>query len=260
MTDLNKEKEIEKGIEARLVSYDKLSLSTGFDRDLITVAHKTVAKDTTLTEFAYFLQYCKSVGLNPINKEVWCYKNSQGDLIMFAGHDGFMKKAHESNAYLGMRSSDVCEFDDFEIDMIEGKVTHKITNNRGPVIGAYAIVKVKGREDTIKYVDFKEFDLGQSLWKPGKKPKKMICKVAETHALKEAFGVVGLYIEDEFNIKNGKIITEDIVHEVVDKSEDRMLLLINASDTLEKLEKLKKDCKTQETRTAYDAKHQELAK
>lgn len=254
MTDVNKE--IEQGIEKVLVSYDKLALSTGFSKDLISIAHKTVAKGTTLTEFAYFLQYCKSVGLNPINKEVWCYKNGSGDLVMFAGHDGFMKKAHESNAYLGMRSSDVCEFDEFEIDMIEGKVNHKITNNRGPIVGAYAIVKVKGREDTIKYIDFKEFDLQQALWK--KKPKKMICKVAETHALKEAFGVVGLYIEDEFKIKDG-LIVEDIAHEIVDKSEERMLLLIDAVDTLKKLEPLQKNCKTQETRTAYDKKHQELS-
>lgn len=253
-----KEKEDAMKKEMQLFSYEKIAEMTSFRTDIISVLHRTVAKGTTPSELAYFLNYCNSIELNPLNKEVWCYKDGQGNVIIFAGRDGFLKKAHQSKRYLGMRSSEVHQNDEFELDMIEGKLVHKFNNkDRGDIVGAYAIVKVEGREDTIKYVKMTEFDKKQANWKT--MPSKMICKVAECHALKEAFGITGLAVEYDFVIKdNVAHVTVDADVEVIDKEDNRLLQIINAVKTRVDLEKHLKHCTTQELKSAYDKKYAEL--
>ncbi len=255
-----KEKANELALEKSNFSYDKLETMTGFQQDLITVLHKTVAKGTSNAELAYFLQVCKQSGLNPINNEIWCYKDNLGNLLVFTGRDGFLKKNKENPAYRGMKHACVCEFDEFEIDMVKGDVTvHKITNNRGKPVGAYCYVYIEGMADTFVYLSFEEFDLRQAKWKTA--PKMMIEKCAQSHALKEAAGITGIQAEEAFGIKEGKVYTaQDIPHEVVDKSEERLLMLIEQCEELDKLKGLEKNCKTQKTMTAYDAKLKELKK
>lgn len=240
-------------LEKKMFNIDKIAEMSGYQKEMISVMHRTVAKGTTPVELLYFLQYCKTSGLNPLNKEIWCYKDTQGNLIMFTGRDGFLKKNKENPLYRGMRSSEVCENDDFEIDMIEGKISHKFkAKERGKVLGAYAIVSIEGNKDTVKWLDIDEFDLGQAKWKTSK--KMMIKKCAESHALKEACGMTGIQSEESWNIKNGVATsvvekTEDINHE-----EMRLLDMIEAAKSQEALEKLKSHCETPEQVLAYDNK------
>jgi len=257
-----KEKEQEIALEKVDFSYENLEVSTGFNKSLINILHKTVAKKTSNSELAYFLNVCRSVNLNPVNKEIWCYKDTQGNLIVFAGRDGFLKKNKENPNYRGMRSSEVCEFDEFEMDMIEGKVSHKITNNRGKVIGAYAIVYIEGQKDTIKYLDFDEFNLGQAKWKTA--PKMMIKKCAESHALKEACGMPGVEPGESALIKNEVFFrnTEDIQHEELNDAvkieSERLIALIRNTKTVPELEKLLKDCVSADETFEYDAQMKKL--
>lgn len=242
-------------LEKNYLSYDKLKEMTGFQTDMIKVLHNSVAKGTTIPELAYFLTYCKGVGLNPLNKEIWCYKNSKGDVLIFTGRDGFLKKNKENPLYRGMRSSEVCEYDDFEMDMITGDIRHKITNNRGPLIGAYAIVYVEGQKDTMVYLDFAEFDLKQAKWKDA--PKMMIKKCAQSQALKEASGMTGIQAEEAFVVKDGVAYAE-FKQEKVEPEEDRLLKMIDAAKTVEQLSKFMKECTTPELINIYDLKKKEL--
>jgi phage recombination protein Bet len=247
-------------LEKAYLGYDKLSVMTGFKSEMISIMHRTIAKNTSVTELAYFLQVCKSSGLNPLNKEIWCYKDNKENVIIFTGRDGFLKKMKEDPNYVGMRSSDVCEFDEFEIDMIEGIVKHKITTNRGKeILGAYAIVSIRGKQDTIVWLDFKEYDLGQAKWKSA--PKMMIKKCAQAQALKEACGLTGIQVEEAFVVNDGiaTAIKDDLKTEVekqVDFEEDRLIKLIEACKTPEALQKFFDDCTTPKTIDAYDKKRQ----
>lgn len=242
-------------LEKKSFTMDKISEMTSFSVDMLQVFQRTVAKNTSPAELVYFLTVCKQVGLNPINKEIWCYKDNIGNLVVFTGRDGFLKKNKENPNYLGMRSSEVCQFDEFEIDMIEGSVRHKITNNRGNVIGAYAIVSIRGQKDTIVYLDFDEFNLGQAKWKTA--PKMMIKKCAQSHALKEAAGITGIQAEESFTVINNVAVSkgDDVSRDLsAEKEEERLIALIQNCETKESLEKLKKECLTPESSIAYDEK------
>jgi phage recombination protein Bet len=246
--------------ERTTFTLDKISEMSGMAKEMIQVVQRTVAKNTTPAELAYFLEVSKSHGLNPIHKEVWCYKDTIGNLIVFTGRDGFLKKNKEMPTYLGMRSSEVMEFDEFEIDMVEGYVKHKITTNRGKeILGAYAIVSHEGKKDTIVWLSFEEYNLGQAKWKTA--PKMMIKKCAQAQALKEAAGMTGIQVEEAWNVKDGIATThrtEDVEMEVVDVEKERLLKLIQVAKTVEALDKLKNHCTTPDEIMAYDEKRKEL--
>lgn len=255
------EKQKELQLEAQQFSLPALAEMTGYNEQMLMVLQKSVAKNTSPAEFAYFLTVCKDSGLSPVNKEIWCYKDHQGNVIVFTGRDGFLKKNKQNPTYRGMKSSEVCEYDEFEIDMISSEVKHKITNNRGKPIGAYAIVSIEGQEDTIVYLDFAEFNLGQAKWKTA--PKMMIKKCAQSHALKEAAGMSGIQAEESAHIRNG-VATFDVEHEEVkapdsdEKAEERLLKMIEGAETRESLLPLSEHCNSILSKEKYDEKWAEL--
>lgn len=181
----------------------------GFSREQIDLIKKSIAKDTNDTELKLFLNVCRSTGLNAFRKEIWCYKDTKGNLLMFAGRDGFLANAQKNEAFAGIRSCDVCENDDLVLDMMNPSQNKHIINhaNRGKILGAYAIVFRHNGEPTISYVDFKSYDRGFNTWKTH--PSAMIKKVAEIQALKLAFGMSGIQSEHEFEIVENTAIPID---------------------------------------------------
>lgn len=199
--------------------YQKLSDATGYTSENIAVIANSVAKNTTPTELAYFLNVAKSSGLNPFMKQIWCYKDNKGNLIIMAGRDGFLSIAQRDQRWNGLISSEVYENDHFEVDVIKGEISHKPNyKERGQLIGAYCLIKPKGVEmATYEWASLKDYDKGQFIWNSHK--NEMIKKVAEVHALKKAFGIGGLYAEEEYiptvetSQKLGKFEMLDAVHE-----------------------------------------------
>ena len=183
----------------------------GFTPEQVGVIKATVAKGTSDTELALFIYTATSADLNPLLKEIWCYKDSKGNLLIFAGRDGFLKKAQRHPKFAGMRSSAVREKDVFEINIPAGTVNHLInkpTTQRGGIIGAYAFVYRRDEEPTLVWVDFGTFDKGYNAWKSH--PEDMICKVAEIRALKKAFGMSELQSEYEWNVtRDGRAMPLD---------------------------------------------------
>lgn len=212
----------ENSLERRRAQMAEIAKSTGgaFSPEQIGVIQKQVAKDTTLPELAHFLNVCKSTGLNPFNREVWCYKDHKGNLVMFTGRDGYLKKAQENPAFNGIRSAAVYSKDEFEANIPEGKIHHRFNNfeDRGELVGAYAIVYRKEGEATIETAKLSQYKPKTpnhfSPW--SKTPSAMICKVAESHALKKAFGIAGLQSEYDFTIQKGKAVAKE---EYVDAEE-----------------------------------------
>lgn len=178
--------------------YQKLSDATGYTSENIAVIANSVAKGTTPTELAYFLNVAKSSGLNPFMKQIWCYKDNKGNLIIMAGRDGFLSIAQKDQRWNGFISSEVYENDHFEVDVIKGEISHKPNyKERGSLIGAYCLIKPKGVEmATYEWASLKDYDKGQFIWNSHK--NEMIKKVAEVHALKKAFGIGGLYSDEEY--------------------------------------------------------------
>jgi len=210
---------------SKLTIYEKVSDITGYKPNEIAIIQQNVAKGTSATELAYFLNVCKTMTLNPFNKEVWCYKDGRGNLLIFAGRDGFLSKAQQNPLFNGIRSCEVRDNDEWSIDVANNKITHIISKSlkdRGEIIGAYCIVFRKGGEPTIEFADFKTYNKGYNAWKTH--PAEMIKKVAESHALKKAFGISGIQSEYDFNFNDNKatpinteevgLTDEDIIQEV----------------------------------------------
>ena len=199
------ELQVEKQGEVITLNEEKIAQEFGFTAAQVAIAKRTVAKTANLVELAFFLNVAKSQDLDPFNKEIWCYKDHKNNLIIFAGRDGMLRKAMRSKDFGGLRSSEVCANDEFEMDIPNGEITHKVTSKtkegRGAIVGAYAIAFRKGGEPTIEYAHIEDYDKKQMTWNSHK--AAMIKKCAEHRALKMAFGFTGLQSEEEFFIKNG---------------------------------------------------------
>lgn len=191
---------------------DKISKSINgiYSPDQITIIKNTVAKGTNDNELAFFLNLSHSLGLNPFNKEIWCYKDHKGNLISFAGRDGFLSIGQKDARWNGMYSCEVREGEKYEQVFDSGNVSikHVKGTEKNHIIGAYCYIKPKGCETaTIEYVDFNTYNKNQFIWKSH--PADMIKKVAEIKALKKAFGIAGLYDENDFAVQNEKVIPID---------------------------------------------------
>ena len=221
------------------MDYTKLSTQFGWTDVEIATIQSTVAKGTSKVELAFFLSLAKSVGLNPFNKEIWCYKDNKGNLLIFSGRDGFLKKAQENPAYNGMRSSEVCENDTFNIDIAAGLVNHTFgVKDRGKIVGAYAFVFRRDGEATLEWADIATYDKLQFTWKTHK--AEMIKKVAECHALKKAFGITGVQSEYEYDAVNKTFGTPATLPKLPDQYFRKLMLSISTKpdDVREVLEQV----------------------
>jgi hypothetical protein len=215
----------------------KIGKATGYTGEQVAIIKSTVAKNTTDIELSFFLMNSKELGLNPFNKEIWCYKDHQSNLIMFAGRDGFLKMAQKDPRWNGIASAEVRAKDEIEIDYANGIVVHKpkVNQDRGEIVGAYAICKPKGCDlATIEYVEFKTYTKGKFVW--ASHPVDMIKKVAEIRALKKAYGISGLQSEYEFTVDNDT--AKPINSDKEDKEAARIKEFIEAAKTKDELKQV----------------------
>jgi phage recombination protein Bet len=175
----------------------------------VAIIKATVCKDATDMELAFFLNVAKVYELNPFTKEIWAYKDSKGNLIVFAGRDGFLAKAQRDPRWNGIASEIVREGEKFELNVAQGIISHiKDVTSKSRILGAYAICRPKNVEiPTIEWADFETYDKKYNVWKVD--PAAMIKKVAEVHALKKAYGISGLQAEEDYQVNNDIAITID---------------------------------------------------
>lgn len=199
-----------------------------FTSEEIAIIKNTVAKNTTDMELAYFLNVAKSYDLNPFTKQIWCYKDTKNNLIVFAGRDGFLAKAQRDKRWNGIASDIIRDGEKYEINIAAGQISHvKDVVSKSRILGAYAICKPKNCEiATIEWADFDTYNKGYNTWKSD--PVAMIKKVAESHCLAKAYGISGLAIEEDFEIKNDVAITIDHEDKVPMTAKLRTELLINS--------------------------------
>lgn len=189
-----------------MVATTETSAISQFSNTDIDIIKNSVAKGTTDAELKYFLAVAASTGLNPFQKEIWCYK-SGSDMLIFAGRDGFLSNAQKKNDFKGIRSAYVCATDKFKMNVVAGHIEHEFTQaDRGAIVGAYAIVKREGMDSFIAWADFKEFNKGYNAWKSN--PGSMIKKVAEAHALKQAYSLSGVDSEHDYDFKRNTFASE----------------------------------------------------
>jgi phage recombination protein Bet len=149
-------------------------------------------------EFGVLVNLGRTTGLNPFLREIWAIKYGDSAAQIFVGRDGYRKSAQANKNYDYHLTDAVYSKDKFLVR--DGQVSHEYhIADRGNLIGAYCIVKRKSSTQPIfVFVELKEYDTNQSLWKT--KKATMIKKVAEAQALRMAFQELfaGTYSEDEY--------------------------------------------------------------
>lgn len=151
----------------------------------------TVAVGATESEFAMFVQVCKSTGLNPFKREVWFIK-AGGRVQMMTGINGFYAIANKSPLYDGI-----------EVGLVGRNGEYlPMTYPGSDFIGAWAKVHRKDRKIPSEGVAMlSEYDKGQGNWKSMR--RIMISKCAESIALRKAFPqeLNGLYTQEEMPVE-----------------------------------------------------------
>jgi phage recombination protein Bet len=181
--------------ESREVStvHKRSNFSVQYDQNQIDTIKNTVAKGADDDELKMFIHLASTYGLDPFLKEI--FYSSEMKTIM-TSRDGYLKVAQRDPSFQGIQSMAVCENDDFELDVINHAINHRFgKGDRGKVIGAWAIVYREGRVPVVAYADYSEYNKNTKVWNTYK--SAMICKVAESFALKRQFGITGLVTTEE---------------------------------------------------------------
>lgn len=160
----------------------------------------TVAKGASDDELALFLHLSQTYGLDPFAKEIFFMKYGNQAATIITGRDGYLKIANGRPEMDGIQSDSVCK-NDALTKKSDGTIDHTYgTPERGPVIGAYALVFRKDRSRAAYfYAPMAEYNASSNpTWK--KYPTAMIIKVAEACALKRAFSISGLVTQEEMDV------------------------------------------------------------
>ncbi|MBR2208101.1 MAG: recombinase RecT [Synergistaceae bacterium] len=170
-------------------------------KDQINTIKNTVAVGANDSELKMFLNIAAKYELDPFLREIWFANMGSRNTIM-TGRDGYLKIANRDPNFDGMKSDVVHAGDKFIKDGDDVKHAYNMIN-RGPIVGAYAIVFRKDRKHpTYCFAPYNEYNKGVNVWR--QYPSAMIVKVAETMALKRAFSISGLVTEEE--IGDGEIV------------------------------------------------------
>jgi hypothetical protein len=123
------------------------------------------------------MQLAKTYQLDPFAKQIWAVKYGNNPAAIFCGRDGFLAIAHRSGKFDGMESGTRKDGDD--------------------LVGWCRVYRKDMSRPFEVEVSLSEYSTGKNLWQT--KPKTMIVKVAESHALRRAFGISGLYAPEEID-------------------------------------------------------------
>ena len=152
-------------------------IPTQYNPQQIQLIRDMCARDCTDNEFLLLMQLAKTYQLDPFAKQIWAVKYGNNPAAIFCGRDGFLAIAHRSGKFDGMESGTRKDGDD--------------------LIGWCRVYRKDMSRPFEVEVSLSEYSTGKNLWLT--KPKTMIVKVAESHALRRAFGISGLYAPEEID-------------------------------------------------------------
>src|SRR5690625_1363910 len=169
----------------------------------------------TQEEADHFIEVCETFGLNPLLNDIVFqrFNTKNGPKTQFiTTRDGLLRVATVKPCYVGAPNANIVrEGDDFEFIPSKGEVHHKFGQQRGQILGAYAVMRHEKFNPVAVFVDFQEYfnaNSGELNSKYGNKniwdkmPSAMIVKIAEVFVLRRQFPLGGLYTQEEMALEN----------------------------------------------------------
>lgn len=181
-----------------------------WEAEQIQTIAKTVAKDLNAAEFQMGMAIAAKYDLDPLLKEIWFAKGrtrdgQPGRVLIMVGRDGLLRNARRDPEYQGFDTDVVREKDIFRVRRLAGggrEIHHEYEGSakkRGAIVGAWAIVRQRGKPDAYFFAPMEEYEpknsRPDSSWV--KQPSVMIQKCALSLCLRLAFNLSGVVGEDE---------------------------------------------------------------
>lgn len=190
-----------------------------YKKEMVQAIKNTVAKKATPAELYMFLTVAHRYNLDPFLKEIWFIKYERRGGVetrIETSRDGYLKIAQSRPEFKSVQGFVVHENDTFSMKIEDGEVSNIVhefkAQDRGKILGAWAVAKAEGRENVYAYVPFSEYDKSstskgkENTWNTN--PSAMILKVAEVFVLKRQFGISGLVTDVEMGTDAEKITAE----------------------------------------------------
>lgn len=166
-----------------------------YTKDKIELIKRTYAKGASDDEFALLLELSKRYNLDPFKKQIF-YIPGTGILV---SHAGLIHIAHQSGYWAGMKTLIITK---------TGEEVYVVDDNKNISGAVCYIFRKDWNEPLVHAVSFQEYFKPSRTGYPGaweRMPQTMIKKVAEAGALRRAFDLGGLYIQEEMGeIENEK--------------------------------------------------------
>ena len=208
----------QKVTEPMIIQNEHGNVLAEYSPELLSTIKNTVAKGATNEELYMFLQIASMYDLNPFLKEIW-FTKMKDEVAIMTSRDGYAKIAKRDPEFKKCQSMAVFENDVFKTKLEMGEVvgiTHEFgQNDRGKLVGAYAILITHSGGKLYSYVDYREYDKRNYIWK--NYPTAMLRKVAENDVYKRFANINGIStIEDmpsgysDYAIENEIIETNKI--------------------------------------------------
>jgi len=148
-----------------------------YDREKLQLIRDMFAKGASDNEFGVMIELARKYQLDPFARQIWLVKYGDNPAQIFCGRDGYLAIAHRSGQFDGIQSGS------------------RIEDNE--LIGWCKVYRKDMSHPFEVEVYASEYSTGKNLWRD--KPRTMIQKVAEAHALRRAFSISGLYSPEEID-------------------------------------------------------------
>jgi len=168
---------------------NEITLEKMWNHEQIEALRNVICKDLNDSELKLFAQVCSHTGLNPFIRQIYAVK-AGGRLATITGIDGYRILAQRSGEYEGQTEPKWCGEDGIWKDVWLSK--------KAPAAAKIGVYRKGFREPVWGVALYVEYARGQ-MWQ--KMPALMIAKVAESIALRKAFGeyLSGIYTKEEMD-------------------------------------------------------------
>lgn len=198
----------------QLQVYKGLEFGELSTQDIATI-RETIAKDANESQFRLFMGVAKASGANPLTNEIYAAVRG-GQLTIQYGYDFYVRKAKESDGYLGYDVQLVHENDEVKVSrktddhgrsyMVVS--AHNISFPRGKVVAAYAIAFREGVTPFTVFMEAEEVDhlrksnigMQKTMW------NNYFGDMFKKHVLRRALkGQFGLEFDDQSIDQGGNV-------------------------------------------------------
>lgn len=171
--------------------------------DDIMLIHDMTARDATFPEFKAMLYIAAENELDPLKKQIWCYKMKKNEpAIITIARDGYLLIAHRTGRFKGMKTEVKRIEEPFTVDIWVYRGDKRVLETKSFDHQYVATTRIWTDNDSPDFPSWEhtvyeeEYNKGTANWLT--KRRTMIQKVAESQLLRRAFEIGhGTYSPEE---------------------------------------------------------------